>query len=189
MHWRGSERQTGPMPPARAVKTASSSAMPPRGRLLAYWERFEDLIGWPIDILARHFEKRLFELAMTVAMLGEGLLLLVSPRSIEASSMKYLIDVMPLWLCILLFLWLGGARIVALALNGHWMPYGGYVRAVGAVAGAVMWAQMGASLLTNNIAKDDALSPGIPIYVTLSLFEIVSMYFALVGTKAYGKRS
>lgn len=152
-------------------------------------ERFEDFLGWPIDLVIRHFEKRLFELAMTVAMIGEGLLLLLSPRSIEASSMKYLLDAVPLWLCIILFMWLGGARIVALALNGHWMPYGAYVRAIGAATGAVMWAQMGASLLTNNMAKDDPVSPGIPIYVALALFELVSMYYALVGAKFRGSRS
>lgn len=186
MHWPPSIRPTGRMPDAPPAKTKSQPSMLPQTKLGAAWDRFEDFLGWPIDLLMRHFEKRLFELAMTVAMMGEGLLLMLSPRSIEASSFRYLIDVVPIWLCIILFAWLGGARIIALALNGHWMPHGAYVRAVGAVAGAFMWAQMGASLLVNNMAKGDPVSPGIPIYATLTLFEVVSVYFALVGARRYG---
>lgn len=187
MPWQESERRTFVRPPAPAAKTPSSPNTPRPGRLRMLWERFEDFIGWPIDLIFRHFEKRLFELAMTVAMIGEGILLMVSPRSIDASSFHYLTGVVPLWLCITIFMGLGGARIVALVLNGHWMPHGAYVRAVGAVAGAVMWAQMCAALATWNVTYDVPLSPGVPIYSTLALFEIVSMYFALIGAKVYGR--
>lgn len=186
MHWRRSTRppsKTGGEPPA---KSGSPSATPTRSVMRRAWDCFEDFLGWPIDLLLRHFEKRLFELAMTVAMMGEGLLLLMSPRSVESSAFRFIINVMPMWLCIVIFIGLGGARVVALILNGHWMPSGAYVRAIGAVAGAVMWGQMCASLWTFNMVADTPVSPGIPIYATLTLFEIVSMYFALVGARAYG---
>lgn len=187
-HWPQSTRQHNRIDGEPLAKSGSRSGTPAPSWMPRAWDRFEDFIGWPIDLLLRHFERRLFELAMTVAMIGEGVLLSLSPRSIESSAFQFIIQMVPLWLCIVIFVGLGGARILALSLNGHWMPFGAYVRAVGAVAGAFMWGQMCASLWTYNIVRDTEISPGIPIYATLTLFEIVSMYFALVGARAYGSR-
>lgn len=188
MPWLESVRQTGPMPPGLAAKMRSSPSMPRPGKVRTFLERFEDAIGWPIDLIFRHFEKRLFELAMTVCMMGDGILLMLSPASVEASAFRYLTQALPLGLCIAIFLGLGGVRLVALALNGHWMPWGAYARAIGAVAGAVMWGQMSAALWTFGMWNERPFSPGIPIYTTLALFEIISMYVALIGARSHGIR-
>jgi len=150
-------------------------------------DAIDTALDWPINLIVRHFEKRLFELAMTTIMLGEAILLILSPGSLAASSFHFMSETMPLAACIVLFALFGIARIVALALNGHWLPYGAYVRAGGAVVGALMWGQMAAALLEWGQQTMKPVSPGIPVYVTLALFEIISMYRALIGAQAVGK--
>lgn len=148
----------------------------------------EAIVGYPTDLIVRHFERRMFELAMTVTMIGEALLLTFSPTSIEASSFRFMLQAMNAPMCVILFASLGLARIVALGLNGHWHPYGAYIRAGGAVVGAFMWGQMCAALLEHGAAVGAPISPGVPIYTTIALFEIISMYRALIGAKkAHGR--
>lgn len=187
MHWRASTKRTAAAWHTPAVSKKSSMIMQGLNRMIIRtMDAIDAALDWPINLIVRHFEKRLFELAMTVIMLGEALLLILSPASLAASSFHFMLETMSLTTCILLFSTLGVARIVALALNGHWLPYGAYVRAVGAVFGALMWGQMAAALLEWGAHTMKPVSPGIPVYITLALFEIISMYRALIGTRGAG---
>lgn len=144
-------------------------------------DRFGEALDRPIDAMFRHFEKRIFELATALMMFGQGMLILSFPDAIEASAYRYITLVMTGWVCCALFLTLGVARIIALALNGHWHPYGAYIRAIGASLGAIMWSQMDAALISATWAFRETPSPGIPVYFMLAIFEVISMYRALAG--------
>lgn len=136
----------------------------------------------PIDIIVSHFENRLTELAMAAIFLGSSILLMVSPASISVGGLDYLSRTFSLWTVISIFFVLGVSRIVALGLNGHWLPYGAYVRAAGAAVGAVMWLQVGAALITFS-SNGNPLPLETVTYGVLALFEGISMYRALLGAK------
>ena len=148
--------------------------------MLKVLDKVEAALDWPADMIVRHFERRQFELAMAIIMSGVGMLLFLSPASLEASSMKYLLQVMRVETCATVFFLAGIARIVALALNGHWMPNGAYVRAGGAAVGAIMWSQWGAALLQLHFTGHP-ISPGVIVYSGLAFFEVISFSRALRG--------
>jgi hypothetical protein len=143
-------------------------------------------LDWPADMIIRHFERRQFELAMAVIMSGVGLLLFFSPGSLAVSSMKYLLDVISVATCSALFFTAGIARIVALALNGNWVPGGAYVRACGAAIGAVMWSQWGAALYQLHLTGKP-ISPGVIVYGGLAFFEVISFSRSLRGAVSGGQ--
>jgi hypothetical protein len=144
-------------------------------------------MDWPVNAILRHFEKRLYELSMSIIMISVGTLLFLSPASLAASSMKYLLDVMSVGTCASVFGFFGIARIVALAVNGHWMPGGAYVRACGAAIGALIWAQWAAALFQLHLKTGSPISPGVPVYVILAFFEAISYFRALNGVVGNGR--
>ncbi len=127
-----------------------------------------------------HFENRLFELATTMMMLGLAVHIAIWPQSIGSSAFRFILEVLnPAWLGIGFFA-AGTLRLAALIANGAWPFYGPILRAVGALSGAMIWAQMSVALvlLIPNVGLIP--SPGIPVYLVLALFELFSMYRALV---------
>jgi hypothetical protein len=140
-----------------------------------------------VDKIIRHLEHRLFELAMAVTMIGVGLFLMLSPGSVASSELHYLLDVMSVETCSTLFFVAGIARIVALALNGNWMPGGAYTRAAGAAIGALLWGQWGAALYQLHL-RGTPISPDLIIYSGLALFEVVSARRALRGAISSERR-
>lgn len=136
----------------------------------------------PIEWLLAHFGRRLLETAMAVSMIGVGATFHFSPDSLSTSSMHYLLAVMPSgwWAAVAIIA--GVARIVALMLNGHWMPQGAYTRAIGAAVGSIFWAQWAGSLLQLHL-DGRPLSPGVIPYAVLAAFESVSFFVALSGAK------
>lgn len=178
-------RQLSAIAPGHDVKIVSSLTTPrPIKAALAWWDK----LGYPVELIVQHFEHRIFELAMALGMFGEGMLLLLSPDSLQSSVFTYMLESMSYSTVVLLFVSMGLARITALGLNGHWMPYGGYVRAIGAAVGTVMWAQMDVALWLYGTRKGVPLSPGIPIYFVLTQFEIVSVYRALAGVRRWADK-
>lgn len=135
----------------------------------------------PIDALVRHFENRLFELAMASCFLAGAIVLTFSPSSVKAGGLSYLSGINVTALTAIFYL-TGLSRIIALALNGHW-KYGAYVRACGAVVGAFMWGGVILpSLVVFGMATGN-LPFSVGTYAVLAFFEIVSMYRALAGAK------
>lgn len=184
--WRASTGPTVVALRAPDVSSKSSKTTPRRSsRVLDTWE----LLGYPVELIVRHFERRLFELAASIIMVAEGTLLFLSPSSLDAGAFRFLTDWLRPESCVLLFLLAGSARLLALALNGHWMPHGGWIRAFGAGVGAVMWTQLGLALWLFSKRMGVPLSLGVPMLMVLALFEIVSIYRSLHGIRrwrAYG---
>ncbi len=142
------------------------------------------VLEYPAAVILKHFEQRLFESAMTLIMLSEWALIYLSPRSIEESAFRYMLHTVSATTICWTFFTIGLLRFVALVLNGHWMPWGAIARMVGALIGALTWAQWCAALFILYDAKGLAISPGVPVYGILALFEIVSLYRALDGALA-----
>lgn len=140
--------------------------------------RLEHAMEWPIKAIVRHFENRLFELAMTISMLGISIWIMVWPDSIDAGSLQ-LLHKIPASTLVSIYFFLGCWRIAALIANGNWPFYGPLIRAFCAFLAAVVWAQMSAALFL--WAEVTHRSPSIetPVYGTLALFELISMYRAM----------
>ena len=183
MHWRSSIRSVAVGHPAIDVRPKLPMTL--RRLISSFMNGWDWAFGLPVELVVKHFERRISELAMAVAQFGEGILLLFSPRSLQSSSFHLLLTFFSIGTCVVIFLGLGIARIIALALNGHWMPNGAYVRALGCVLGALMWTQMAVALAYYNWIIGAPLSPGIPIYVTLALLEVVSIYRAIHGLQRW----
>lgn len=128
----------------------------------------------------KHFENRLTELTSACMMIGLAVLIAFSPGSIGASAFRLLLNVLtPAWLG-WGFAIAGFARLVALIANGHWKFWGPILRASGAFAGALIWCQMCIALMLLIPHAGSPPSPGIPVYLVLTLVELVSIYRALV---------
>jgi hypothetical protein len=152
--------------------------------------RIETAMERPLKVMVRHFENRLFELSMTVAMLGIALWIMIFPGSIEAGSFKYLLRVVSPAAVLSMYAILGLARFAALIANGSWQFYGPLVRALGALLAAFAWAQMSGALFLWSSVTGKPPSIGIPVYGTLAFFELISMYRALArGKDGSGRQS
>jgi hypothetical protein len=83
----------------------------------------------------------------------------------------------------LLFFLVAIARGVALIINGRSDVYGPRVRAIGAMVGAVIWAQMLVALFGFLAETRSPPSPGIPIYFALTVCELISCYRAATDVR------
>lgn len=129
--------------------------------------------------LCRHFESRLFEVAMACAMLGLGAHLLMFPTALGASAFRFMTEAFSEGLVTSAFIMFGALRMGALWANGKWPIAGPWLRAGGCAVGALLWAQMDLALIALIPKVGTPPSPGIPVYFVLTLFEIVSIYRAL----------
>lgn len=145
----------------------------------AHAMRLEYAMEWPIKAIVHHFENRLFELAMTCAMISIAVWVTIWPSSIEVGSFRYLLLVMSPAAIVGVYFLFGIARFAALIANGQWRIYGPLIRAIGALLAAFVWAQMSAALYLLSTVTGNPPSIGIPVYGTLALFELISMYRAL----------
>lgn len=128
----------------------------------------------------RHFDNRLFELATAAMMIAMALHVAVWPLAARASEFRYMADLMPP-VAIVAIYGLGGAlRFAALVANGHWPRRGPKLRAIGAVAGAVVWAQMCVSTVRFQSASGNPPTLDMWVYFTLSAVELIAMCRALV---------
>jgi hypothetical protein len=126
--------------------------------------------------LVRHFNNRISEAAAAWMMIGIALLISTNPQAADAHSFDLIgVAVVDDWLATA-FLIVGVVRIVALVANGNWPLYGPWMRAGGALVGALIWSQMCLSLVLLALP-----SPGIPIYAVLTGSELLSIYRALAG--------
>ncbi|MCC8968184.1 hypothetical protein H8A95_39245 [Bradyrhizobium sp. Pear76] len=137
-------------------------------------------LGKLIHVTLRHFQNRLFELATSWMMIALSVHILAWPDSIRASVFRFILQVTgPTWMVI--FFGAGGVlRLAALVANGSWPYYGPKLRACGAFIGASVWAQMCTSLFLYQADTGNPPSPGIWVYLVLSMVELIAMCRALV---------
>lgn len=127
-----------------------------------------------------YFESRLSELGTSTMMLGLALHIAIWPDAIGASAFRKILEVLPqAWLGVG-FLIVGAGRLAALVANGSWPYYGPLLRAAGALSGAMIWFQMCIALYQLVPTLGSPPSPGIPVYLVLTIIELLSMYRALV---------
>lgn len=105
--------------------------------------------------------------------------MLLVPDIILSSTFQYMVfSRQPTWLAVT-FLLLSYLRALVLILNGRSYYYGPYLRAILAMAGAILWAMMSISLLRIVIDHQYLTTPvSIPIYVCLTLAELFTVYRA-----------
>lgn len=126
--------------------------------------------------LVRHFNNRISEAAAALMMIGIAVLIATNPIAADAHSFDLIgVAVVDDWLAPA-FLTVGVVRMAALVANGSWPLYGPWMRAGGALVGALIWSQMCLSLVILALP-----SPGIPIYAVLTATEFFSIYRALAG--------
>lgn len=126
----------------------------------------------------RHYvEGRLFEWVMATAMVLLAVQTFVWPETLRTGAFYWLAVLMPgpfIGIFLLLF---GIARFGALVANGRSLVYGPFVRAFGALAGAVLWAQFELAMFADFTVKGPP-SPGIPFFFAFTLAELYSAYRA-----------
>jgi hypothetical protein len=143
----------------------------------AAW-RFTGALFADMTPLMRHYlEGRLFEWVMATAMVFLAVETFVWSQTIAASAFHLLAEVMPGEFIGVFLLLFGTARFAALITNGRSRVYGPWVRALGALAGAVMWAQFELALV-GDMSSDKPPSPGIPFWFAFILAELYSAYRA-----------
>ncbi len=126
----------------------------------------------------RHYlEGRLFEWTMATAMVLLAVECFIWPETLNASEFFWLTTLMPTSLIGAFLLVFGVARFAALVANGRSLVYGPRVRALGALAGAVLWAQFDLALIAAFTVSRPP-SPGIPFWLVFTLAELYSAYRA-----------
>jgi hypothetical protein len=135
--------------------------------------------------IRHYFEGRLFEWAMATSMVLLALETIVWPRTLEASAFFWMVGVMPSSLISAFLLVFGLSRMGALIANGRSLVHGPRVRAIGALAGAVLWAQFDLALIASFTAKGPP-SPGIPFWFTFTFAELYSAYRASSDVRSRG---
>jgi hypothetical protein len=136
------------------------------------------------NVLVGHCRHRLFEWMMTAAMLLLAIEIVIWPGTIGASAFRYIARVVQPENLAVFFLVIGLCRIVALFANGQWPVIGPRIRAFAAVGAAIIWGQMFAALIV--LAPQTGIpSPGIPVYLAITVGELISAYRAAtdVGRK------
>jgi hypothetical protein len=129
------------------------------------------------------YRNKLFEWVMTCAMLGVAIEIALWPETIQASSFRYMLNLISAGNMGIFFLVFGAMRVAALIANGSWPEHGPRLRAMGAGAASLMWGQMCAALFVIIHVKGIP-SPGIPVYFALTVGELVSAYRAISDARS-----
>jgi hypothetical protein len=133
-----------------------------------------------LKFLSAFIGNRLNEWVMVACLFGLSLELLVWPLAMEASSFQYVIFAREAFPVALFYLLVSCGRITALVINGRSLVYGPQARALGALAGALIWGLMDLALFKLHFERANAIpSPGIPIYLALTLGELFTAYRAM----------
>jgi hypothetical protein len=127
--------------------------------------------------ISHYLEGRLFEWAMACSMVLLAVETFIWPMTLNASAFYWLTKVLPTSLIGIFLLTFGLVRCAALVANGRSLVHGPRIRAIGALAGAVMWAQFDLALIASFTVKGPP-SPGIPFWFTFTFAEIYSAYRA-----------
>jgi hypothetical protein len=137
----------------------------------------------PMRRILDHFDNRFSELGAAAIMLGLAAHIAAWPGALEASEFSQILRVLPPACLFGGFLLSGSARLAALVANGSWPHYGPWLRALGALSGALIWFQICIALYLSASILGVPPSLQIPVYFVLALLELLSMYRALTMVK------
>jgi hypothetical protein len=116
---------------------------------------------------------------MTLAMILIALEIAVWPNTLAAGSFRLMLVIITPASLALFFGAFGLLRVAALIANGGWPEHGPRMRAMGAGAAALMWAQMCIALILITPHLNGTPSAGISVYFALTIGELVSAYRAI----------
>lgn len=122
---------------------------------------------------------RLFEWIMAGMMIAVAITLTLWPKSAEAASLRILIEAGFSEEFLRLGFFGGGlARCAALYANGHWPVIGPWLRAIGALGGAILWALM-ASAVAPSLGEIGTGALAVAVFGSLFVGEIFSCHRSL----------
>lgn len=127
----------------------------------------------------RHCSYREFEWFASIAMFSIGIVVFLTPRTIEFGAFRYLLlmGFQTSWIWPL-FMAVGAIGCGALYLNGARPVYGPHIRAICCVARALLWCMMTLALLRLT-EETGTLSIGIPAWGWATVFELRALHRAL----------
>lgn len=134
--------------------------------------------------LLRHFNNRISEVGHAIIMIGLGVQIMAVPAA-DFRALDLLVRLVPEGSIAMLFIAVGTTRMAALIANGHWPEYGPWLRAIGALIGALVWSQMFLSLMLT--PPDSLTSLGAPVFCVFTAIELLSIYRALGMRDHYGR--
>lgn len=142
--------------------------------------------------LAGFMGNRQTEWLMVGCFFGLFLEMFFSPDLASSSAFQYMWGGHhPYWLAVV-FLLTSYLRALVLILNGRSYYYGPYLRALGALTGAVLWSLLAISLIRIIMDQSYPTQPiSVPVYVCLVLAELFTVYRAagdVRGTRSGGSR-
>jgi hypothetical protein len=138
-----------------------------------------------LPALLRHFNNRISEVSNALIMVGIGVQIIAAPEVSDYRALDLLSGIVSADSIATLFIVVGAVRMAALIANGHWPEYGPWLRAIGALVGALVWSQMFLSLIV--VSPDDLTSLNAPVYFVFTGIELVSIYRALAMRDRHGR--
>lgn len=132
---------------------------------------------------------RLFEWLMALALLGIGLLIIISTGVLHHGALRFnLFGALP-WPLFVIVVWsVGFARIIGLIYcsNGSWPVWGPRLRVLTSIFGAFFWFQALVGLIGTAFERGSP-SIGIVVYGILAFGECVSCLMAAEAVRYTGK--
>lgn len=126
---------------------------------------------------------RLNEWIMVICLFGLSLQLFLLTPDTSSGSEKFLLQYLSPDFIGLVYLVVCYCRACALVINGQSLVYGPQTRAMGALAGALIWGQMDISLIKLYVNGVTANSPGISLYFAMTIGELFTVYRAATDVR------
>jgi hypothetical protein len=129
-----------------------------------------------------HFRLRAPAWIMSLILFGLGTALLKNPNvfthDVKAYQYVFLNRVFDQTVWAILCVTVGGARIVALIINGTFrsFPWSNHIRSIGAFLSCFLWFQIALGVWTEGFL--DGWNTAMPIYCGLLLFDVLNTYSA-----------
>jgi hypothetical protein len=121
---------------------------------------------------------------MAVSMIGLAIEVFYFPKVLEAVSFETLVNLMPGKYIGWFILFFGIVRLGALIANGRSVVHGPRIRAIAAIAGAVLWAQFSFSIIVNmDNYPLPSPTPNLPFWLSFIFAEIYSAYRAAIDVR------
>jgi hypothetical protein len=135
--------------------------------------------------LLQHFNNRVSEVGHALIMVGIGLQIMAAPPVSNYRALDLLAGFVSAGSIALFFISVGAVRMAALIANGRWPSYGPWLRAIGALVGALIWSQMFLGLIA--VPSDNLTSLNAPAYLVFTAIELISIYRALAMRDGHGR--
>ncbi len=130
-----------------------------------------------------HGNGRLFEWMTSLMMLGMAIVIGLNPQTVKVGGFYLLANIgLTAPMLGVLFTFISCARIAALVANGIWPTWGPRARAGCALMGAALWVQMMSALAAWS-SHNGYISIGVPVYLCLTLGELISCYRAATDVR------